>query len=165
MKTFTDKTGHVWEVEVTVGTVERVRTLADVDLVEILSTDLLQRLRVDPVTLVHILWGICEPQAVKEKITPDEFGRRLTGETIDAALVCLLEGLVDFFPNPTRRILELTLQKTKSLCRVAETEAQRVLNRKTLENDLRREIAGEPSGKRPASRASTPARSRGGKSR
>jgi len=55
MHTFKDGNGVEWSVHLTVGVLERVRRLAGVDLMEVATGDLWQRLVDDPVLLVKVL--------------------------------------------------------------------------------------------------------------
>ena len=47
MKTFTDTRERRWEIDVTVGTIRRVKNLTDVDLTDALKGTLFQRLAGD----------------------------------------------------------------------------------------------------------------------
>lgn len=71
MKTFTDNKDRVWEVELNIRQMKRVRDVLGIDLVNVISankdgtvsTDTLERVANDPILLVDILWVLCEGQA------------------------------------------------------------------------------------------------------
>lgn len=164
MKEFKDNKDRKWPVIVNVGTVKRVRSLLDVDLMTVVEGDLLERLRLDPVLLVDAIYVVCQPECEKRNVSDEEFGAALTGEAIDGALTAFLEELVNFFPRPARTLLQ------KALAGMAQTDelAEKVLTRKIEsldETELERLISGAQSTTGRAKSASTRTRSRGGKSR
>ena len=91
---------------------KRVRNLIDVDLMECLldQNSLIDRMAIDPVLLVDVLYCVCKPQADEAGITDEEFGSAMGGDAIDHATSAFLEALVDFFPKPRREILERGIQ-------------------------------------------------------
>ena len=156
MKAFKDNADRTWEVEVTTAAVKRVRGLVDVDLVgQTLSGDLLDRLADDPVLLCDVIYALCKPQADREGISDEDFGRAMAGDAIERATAALLEELVDFFPSPKRRILRKALAKLETLQGMALTWADEKLDGTEIEDELRRRLAnaGEPSTTSPASSA------------
>ena len=126
MKTFTDNRGRVWEVELNIRQMKRVRDILGIDLVNVISankdgsvsTDTLERVSNDPILLVDILWVLCEGQAKPAGVTDEDFGSSLAGESIEEATRAFLDELVDFFPGARR----LFLKKAVDLARKYETE-------------------------------------------
>ncbi len=114
MKAFKDKGGVVWELEVTVGVVKRVRAVLKIDLAKFDET-LYLRLSEDPVLLVDLLWVICEKQAQGRKVTDEQFGEGLAGDAIEEATTALLEAIADFFPGPKRSLFQKVISKTASI--------------------------------------------------
>jgi len=55
VKTFTDNSERLWNVEINVAAVKRVRDLAGVDLLEIVEGKLIERLIRDPILLCEIV--------------------------------------------------------------------------------------------------------------
>ena len=133
MKTFTDNKGRVWEVELNIRQMKRVRDILGIDLVNIISTgkdgavatDTLDRVANDPILLVDILWVLCEGQAKPAGVTDDDFGSSLAGDSIEEATRAFLDELVDFFPGARR----LFLKKAVDLARKYETENLEVLKK------------------------------------
>lgn len=115
MKTFTDNTGRAWTVALNVGTLKRVRTLCEVDLMQAVEGKLVERLIADPVLLCDVLYAVCKEEAEKQKVSDEDFGRGLGGDAIDSATTALLEELVDFFPQRRREVLRKALEKMQSL--------------------------------------------------
>jgi len=156
MKAFKDNAGRTWEVEVTTAAVKRVRGLVDVDLVAgTLSGDLLDRLADDPILLCDLIYALCKPQADREGVSDEDFGRAMAGDAIERATAALLEELVGFFPSPKRRILRKALDKMETLQGVALAWADEKLDGTEMEDELRRRLAnaGERSTTSPASSA------------
>lgn len=101
MKTFTDRAGRTWTIDVTVDAIKRVRGLLDVDLLD--SENTLRRLMIDPILLVDVIYVVCKPQADAEQLTDVDFARAMAGDTIAHAKTALVEDLVNFSPDPRER--------------------------------------------------------------
>ena len=133
MRQFTDTKERVWEVELNVRQMKRVRDALGIDLVNVIqagrdgtvATDTLDRVANDPILLVDILWVLCEGQAKAAGVTDDDFGSSLAGDSISDATRAFLDELVDFFPGARR----LFLKKAVDLARKYETENLEVLEK------------------------------------
>lgn len=113
MKTFTDNADRVWTVSITVDAIRRVRATLDINLLEFIEGNLIQRFIRDPVLLCDVIYVICRPQADELNITDEDFGRAMAGDAIEYATTALLEDLVDFSPSPRDRAnLQKVLTKT-----------------------------------------------------
>lgn len=113
MQRFTDASGRTWGVDITVDAIRRVRSMCGIDLLHAVEGELIPKLVDDPVQLCDILAAVCEPQAKRDQITPEEFGRGLAGDAIDEACKALLQGLVDFFPRRRRELFQLAMEKMR----------------------------------------------------
>jgi hypothetical protein len=121
LKTFRDNKRRVWTLEVNVAAIKRVRGLCKVDLNSIVEVDpenrptarLLEQLSSDPVLLVDVLYAICKPDADKQGVTDEEFGRSLAGDSIDEATAAFLDELVDFFPGAKRLFLKKAVELSR----------------------------------------------------
>ena len=133
MRQFTDTKERVWEVELNVRQMKRVRDVLGIDLVNVIqagrdgavATDTLDRVANDPILLVDILWVLCEGQAKAAGVTDDDFGSSLAGDSISDATRAFLDELVDFFPGARR----LFLKKAVDLARKYETENAEILEK------------------------------------
>ena len=133
MRQFTDTKGRVWDVELNVRQMKRVRDVLGIDLVNVIqagkdgavATDTLDRVANDPILLVDILWVLCEGQAKAAGVTDDDFGSSLAGDSISDATRAFLDELVDFFPGARR----LFLKKAVDLARKFETENAEMLEK------------------------------------
>ena len=159
MKTFLDATGRTWSVSLNVDAVKRVRSLADVDLLEAAGGKLLDRLTTDPILLSDILFAVCKEEAETKGITDEEFGRGLSGDAIDGATTAFLEELVAFFPKGRRGVLEKAIQKLGVLQEKVILAAEARLDSPELEAEMEAALAnyGLSSGSLQASPESTPA--------
>ena len=163
MRQFTDTKERVWDVELNVRQMKRVRDVLGIDLVNVIqagkdgavATDTLDRVANDPILLVDILWVLCEGQAKAAGVTDDDFGSSLAGDSISDATRAFLDELVDFFPGARR----LFLKKAVDLARKYETEnaemLEKALNSPEFEERLKTSLR-PPSASR-ESAASTPA--------
>lgn len=136
MKTFTDNAGRQWQLDVTVETIKRVKSLLGVDLLEVIGGDLAERLSTDPILLCDVLFAVCKPEADQRSVSDEEFGRGLAGDAIDAATGALLEALVDFFPKLRRGLLKTALGRLTELQTRAVELAEKRLKDPALERRL-----------------------------
>lgn len=103
MKQFKDAKDRLWDIDIHVAAVDRVLAHADVDLYSALDGKLIAELQTNTRKFVHILWGLCEPQAAGKQIAAEEFGAGLRGDALARAMTAFLEELVDFFPSAADR--------------------------------------------------------------
>lgn len=101
MPTFKDSTNREWLIKLNVDLIEKVRIFNGVDLVDITAASM-KRLRVDEVLLVRTLWQLCEPQADKAGVTPEQFGESLFGDALDRGFEAVRGAVDDFFPSTKR---------------------------------------------------------------
>ncbi len=160
MKQFTDSKKRRWDVSVTVAAIKRVRTLLEVDLLDILGNgELITKLVTDPVLLVDVLYVMCKPQADEQGVSDEQFGEAMAGEPINDATRALLEDLANFSPNPAirknmRRVVEAAWK--------AEEKAGEVLTERLDGGELEKIVdravksANESFGDAPESSDSTP---------
>jgi hypothetical protein len=164
MKTFTDNLERPWHVVVNVDTIKRVRSLLDVDLMDVLKGGLIERLTNDPVLLADVLYAVCKPAADASRVTDEEFGKALGGDAITLATNALMEALTDFFPSGKRELIRRTLAKyqeaeTLMMASVgANIDKLDVKDLVAKANATIQESLGASSGSAPASSDSTPAR-------
>jgi len=140
MQSFRDNQGRTWAIDVNVDAVKRVRQLLDVDLLKAAEGELLAKLAGDPVMLVDVIYAICKPEVDRQDITNEDFGRAMAGDAIERATEALLEGLVDFFPNPKRAPLKKALGKLRTLEALALTRANRMLDSDRMEKAMETEL-------------------------
>ena len=122
MKTFTDNAGRGWTVALNTDSLKRVRSLCDVDLMQIVSDGgkLLDRLIADPVLLCDVIFALCKEEAETKSISDADFGKAMAGDSIEHATQALLEELVGFFPNRTQRdVLGKVLEKMRRYAAMA----------------------------------------------
>jgi len=104
---FTDLAGRKWHLSIGVTTAKRVKTLANVDLLEA-DAELCHRLSIDPETLVNVLCAVLRPQLDAAGVSDEDFGESLGGDALDHAAAALGEAIIAFFPRHRRAILAET---------------------------------------------------------
>jgi len=159
MKTFTDNAGRTWTIAINVDVLKRVRGLVDVNLLDILDGQLIERLYRDPVLLCDVVYAVCKPEADAQSVSDEDFGRAMAGDAIEQATKALLEELVNFSPSPRdranlQRVLETTwrvMDKARDLveARLATVDAAQIVAQALV-------TSGTSSGSAPALSASTP---------
>lgn len=118
MRTFEDRRGRKWELEITVGSVKRVRDLLDIDMTDLGEEGLLRNIALDPEKLVDMFWVLLKGQINKYKKSGDEplkiqfnddeaieiqFADGFVGDTIEKATLAFIEALIEFFPSEAKR--------------------------------------------------------------
>jgi len=178
MKTFSDTAGRSWTITVNVDAIKRVRSLCNVDLLELAEGKLIEQLIRDPVLLCDVVYAVCKPQLDERSVSDEDFGRAMAGDAIEHATTALLEELVNFSPNPrdraaALRVLNRTWQVMDKARDVIETridgELDRIAEEALAEIQSSADLPAAPgaglpgaggcSGSSPASSASTPGHS------
>jgi hypothetical protein len=143
VRNFIDSSGRVWVVDVSVTTIKRVRTLTGVNLLEVIQGELIEQLSSDPILLADCLYAVCQPQAVREGVSDEAFGQALAGDVIDRATTALLEGLIEFFPEPKRRLLEKATAKYRQVQTQALALVEARLDSPELEAKILKDLEAE----------------------
>lgn len=128
MHAFKDAKGRDWSLEITVGSIKRVKALTDVDLYALVDDGAkkLAELLADVVTLVDVLFILCAEQAKAADVSDEDFGRAFGGDVLEAAGEAFVEEIIFFTPNQRARLAlkELTGKGRKLRDRLL-TEAER----------------------------------------
>lgn len=136
MKIWKDAEGHAYETRITVAEVRDVKTSLGINLMDIATGDLLQRISEDVVLLCDILYVINRSQAKEYGIDDAQFGRNLYGDALEEATRAFMEEMINFFPN----------QRTRQLLTKAMTKGQERMDKaldlaeKSLEEELNKPI-------------------------
>jgi len=143
LKSFADNAGRTWALQVNVDTIKRVQGLLGVNLLDVVDGDLIERLVADPVLVCDVVYVVCKPEADKQGVSDEEFGRAMAGDAIHNAADALLAEIVDFFPPAKRTILAAALEKMRNLETVAMGAALERINDTDFETKLREQLAAE----------------------
>ena len=171
MKTFHDNAGRTWSVSINATSIKRVKSLLDVNLLDAIEGKLVEQLISDPVLLVDVLYVLCKPEADAKNLSDEDFGLAMAGDAIEHGTTCLLEELVDFFPQAKRQVLAKALAKLNAFQAKAVLAASKRLDDPKLDqkldellsegqlpgSELPETTPGDSSGNSPASSASIPA--------
>jgi len=148
MHSFKDTTGAEWKLELTVGSIKRIRDAVNVNLADDVFTGLLDKLAGDMLLLCDVVWHLVKPQADKAVVTQAEkdngatsvtaevWANRMGGDCLDNASKALLDELVDFSPPPRRALLKQIMVKAMQLQEKSIAEATRVINDGTLDRAM-----------------------------
>lgn len=160
MKSFEDRNGQTWNLEITVGSLKRVRDLAGVNLADLGEGEVLERLGRDPVLLGDVLFALCKLQADERGVGDEQFGAALAGDAVEQATTALLEELADFFPSRRRTLLRKALAKMKRIEDLAIDAAEARLDADEMEKEALAgsQASGSESGSSPESSESIPGR-------
>lgn len=136
MKIWKDAEGHAYETKITVAEIRDVKTELGINLMDIATGDLLQRISEDVILLCDILYVINRSQAKEYGIDDVQFGRNLYGDALEEATRAFMEEMINFFPN----------QRTRQLLTKAMTKGQERMDKaldlaeKSLEEELNKPI-------------------------
>ena len=136
MQKFVDRKSNVWVVDIDATTLRRVKTITGVNLLEFVEGDLVERLSHDFLLLGDVLYAVCKPQADQQGISDEDFGAGLAGDVIEDATQALLEGLVAFFPEPRRRLLQTAAAKYQRV----QTKAIELVQMKLDSPDMEEQV-------------------------
>jgi hypothetical protein len=148
MKCFKDNQNRNWTIVVNVATVKRVRSLLDINLLDVVkldannkpNVDLLEQLASDPILLCDVIYCICKPEADAQKISDEDFGAAMGGDTIEHATTALLEELVDFFPEAKRLVLRKLMNAGEKVKIQMEKALKLELDNPKLERELEKQV-------------------------
>ena len=159
MKSFTDNAGRAWTLALTIDAAKRVKSLLDVNLLELEAGDppLLTRLGTDVILLCDVIFALVKPQADAAGVSDEQFAAAMGGETILAAQTAFYEELVDFFRKLGRTDLAKAVDAQRRMIDLAVARIETRIDRLDLEAAVESTL-GEPSTSSPPSSESTPAR-------
>ena len=132
MKIWKDAEGHTYETKITVAEIRDVKTELGINLMDIATGDLLQKISEDVILLCDILYVINRVQAKEHGLDDVQFGRNLYGDALEDATRAFMEEMINFFPN----------QRTRALLTKAMTKGQERMDKaldlaeKSLEEEL-----------------------------
>ncbi|WP_348700895.1 hypothetical protein [uncultured Limnobacter sp.] len=137
MSKFTDTEGRVWNVQLTVHLVKEVKQRLDVDLLDEQVHETLTLLTGDIVKSVDVLYILCSSQADKNEISDVEFGESLYGDVLFEGINAMVEALIDFFPNPKKRMwIRRLWEKSTSHMDKTNDEMLNLLDDEKIEKEL-----------------------------
>lgn len=119
MGIFVDSKKREWELEVTIGGINRVKSRCKLELLDFGKDGFLKTLIDDPLMQAEMFWALLEPQAKEQSITKDDFADSLTGEIIDDMTKVFLEEITDFFRGSKKTAAKTVLAKTNLLVETA----------------------------------------------
>jgi hypothetical protein len=148
MKCFKDNQNRNWTIVVNVAAVKRVRSLLDINLLDVVklddknkpNVDLLEQLASDPVLLCDVIYCICKPDADAQNISDEDFGNAMGGDAIEHATTALLEELVDFFPEAKRLVLRKLMNAGEKVKLQMEKALKLELENPQLEKELEKQV-------------------------
>jgi hypothetical protein len=148
MKCFKDNQNRNWTIVVNVAAVKRVRSLLDINLLDVVkldannkpNVDLLEQLASDPVLLCDVIYCICKPEADAQNISDEDFGGAMGGDAIEHATTALLEELVDFFPEAKRLVLRKLMNAGEKVKLRMEKALKLELENPQLDKELEKQV-------------------------
>lgn len=125
MSKFTDANGRDWQVTLTVGLLRPLRELG-FGLDELKGTTVGGLAFAEPEKLVEVAWLLCEAQADKAGVTPEQFGAGFDGDTLDRFADAFMGAVLLFFPS-LRRLGPALAAKRAVILEAVTAEAVKAL--------------------------------------
>ena len=143
-KTFTDAKGRQFTVDITVGTLPRLKAIANFELDSLIpkrASEMsdnglapLAEFLSDPVAILNVVYAACKPQIDKMGLSFDQFAEGFEGEksveACQAMAQALLQAIHDFFlkgaPIPQPMRAALVMRALMIGRKLAEAEGARV---------------------------------------
>ena len=157
MKSFTDKTGESWDLDLNIGAAMRLKSRLDIDIENAVTFDksnnpedvsLLERIAEDSILLFNVIFILCVKQVQDRKLTQEQFAERFTGDTIEAATDALLDEIVNFSRPAKRIVLQRLRQISKEYSDRAGKQLDQVLAdpkfQDEIENHLQKSLTSSP---------------------
>lgn len=154
MKQFNDKNGRAWQIDLTIGTVMRVRSVRpEFDLLDpALQADgqpLQLSLSMNLRTFWEMLWLILEPQARLRDISAEQFGEAMAADCLIEAQIAFFAEWRDFFHSLRRPDAAMAVEtQAKTMTAAMKLVATRIATldqadlMKRIESQLEKRISG-----------------------
>lgn len=149
MQKFTDKKGKTWTFELNIFMARKIRTMLDLDLINIVSVDdkkrpsmpVIERLSSDPFLLVDLLFVLCSEEAQRENISDEDFASRFDGDLIATATDAVLDEIVNFSQPAKRKVLARILKEARSFAEKMEKKTDQILKSPELTNEIQSSLS------------------------
>lgn len=151
MASFKDREKRDWSVDITVGSIKRVADRLKINLYSLIDDKMagFQELMANPVKLVDVVYVLCLPQAEAAKISDEDFGGSLCGESLNAMQEAFTTALIDFFPDRSQAAtLRKMIAKAKEVAAIVQTNNGTAID--NLDANSLVESLKNPSGSLPA---------------
>lgn len=106
MRSFKDKNGCEWPIEIDLSVVTRVKRACSINIIDLVMGKAAEGVSDDPEKVGQLLWSVFEPAAVQKGIGAEAFPKLFNGEAIDAAVSAISLAVADFL-SPSRRALAM----------------------------------------------------------
>lgn len=140
MHLFSDKTGQSWEIELTVGMIEKIKDTLKIDLFDPVGEDnqlIADLAPIDPKNIklfIDMIGVICEKQQEKLGLSSSQFTELLSAESLREAYSVFYEEWALFFQSLGRKDLGNMIQKMNSLIQEGVEEAVNMIKGLTYES-------------------------------
>lgn len=159
MRVFKDKHNREWAIDLTVGAMSRVKSMAGIDLLRMVKDAdghlPVERLLIEADTLLNVLYAVLRPQLAAKDIDDEAFGESLGPEHVTPAQDAFLAEWADFFQRLGRTAEAKCLRTLTAAVRQMESAARAKAESMDVDT-MTQTIFGKLSGSSPESSASIP---------
>lgn len=113
MSSFKDSAGRVWQIDLTVDVLRKIKKTLGVDLLR--DAKILTQIDTDVLAVIDMIFVAVMEQAEKLNVTDEDFGRSLGGESVERAVEAFAEALIDSFPAARKAAMRATWKRLREL--------------------------------------------------
>lgn len=143
MRSFTDIENREWDIKVTVGSINRIKSRCNIDLLDFGKDGFLKTLIEDPRTLARVLWCLLEKQSKEQGISEEDLADGLSGDVIAIATKAFLDDLIDFFQGSKKTAAMTVLAKTNDMVEMAYADVAEKAEKLDVEKIYQEAIKSE----------------------
>lgn len=155
MKSFKDTENRVWQIDINVGSIKRVRDLiklsdgTSVNLAQITDGNppLLSRLGTDLILLIDVICAIVRPQLTAASVADEDFAAALGGAAINAAHEAFWEEMRNFSLSLRRDHDAKAIEKQLAMIKAAVAAVTRKIESVDMAAMVERQLGGIDMGK------------------
>jgi hypothetical protein len=129
MALFKDAANRTWIVTISAFDIARVKKLLDINLYRLMDNGFkgLSELLDDPIMLPNVIFVLVSDQAAVQKVSDEDLGRALFGQSYVDAAQAFQDALVDFFQGPQKGAIQTVLRASKVYQQTVQKESEKDL--------------------------------------
>lgn len=149
MKSFVDKNGKSWDIDLNIGAAIKIKSRCGIDLENIITVDkknqpqdvsTLERLAEDSILLFEVIFAVCENQVRAAGMNEESFAELFNGDAIEAATNALVEEIINFSRPAKRKVLTRLWTIGKNFSEKAGRQMDAKLNSPEFEKEVEKAL-------------------------
>lgn len=129
MRTFKDKDGQEWHLDLTFGKYRRLHA-SGFDCTDVGQ---LERLASDPEVTLRVLMELCSDDLASRNVSQEVFESGFDLDVLQAAIEAVVDEIIDFFPQQSRAVMRTAWEKVRSQMATVQQDMAKAAT-KAIEN-------------------------------